>query len=242
MHKIVLFTFISFLIISCKSKEERIIQEVIESHGGNAYDTIGVKFNFRNLTYQLKRKTGAYEYQRIQLDSLGNEIKDILTNDSFVRYLNKVEVPVEDSMVIKYQNSINSVAYFFMLPNGLQDPTVNKLYEKDVKIKGKDYHQLKVWFNQEGGGVDYQDIYLFWINADTKKLDYLAYSYETDGGGVRFRESINGKKVGPFYFQNYNNYGYDEQEHPLSGLPKEFENGILPFLSKIENEDITLKK
>ena len=241
MSKLIVFILTGFLAFSCTSKEDEIIKELIDSHGGKSYKILDVSFNFRGINYHLKRNNGVFDYQRIQLDSLGNETKDILTNDSFVRYQNNVEMPVLDSMAFKYKNSINSVAYFFILPYGLQDPAVNKLYEQDVLIKGVNYHQIKVLFEEDGGGVDHQDIYLFWVNANTKRLDYLAYSYETDGGGVRFREAINGQEVGPYYFQDYNNYGYEDMDYSLNELPKDLENGKLPFLSKIENENITLE-
>lgn len=240
MSKPIVFFLLCLLITSCKSKEQHIIDEAIDIQGGKAYEKFRVQFTFRGIDYDFERDGGLFVYQRIQHDSLGNEIKDVLTNSSFERRIDGEKVAVADSMARKYENSVNSVAYFFLLPYGLNDPAVNKTYEKEIVIKGQKYHQIKIWFNKEGGGEDHQDIFKFWFNDHTKKLDFLAYSYETDGGGVRFREAIEVKKIGSFLFPNYNNYGYEDQNFPLDDLPKDFQSGKLPFLSKIENENITL--
>jgi hypothetical protein len=173
---------------------------------------------------------------------LGNVISDILNNETFTRTINGEVQNLPDSIANKYSNSVNSVAYFFMLPDGLNDPAVNKELTGTVKIKGQSYHQLKVWFDEQGGGKDHQDIFMFWINEKTNLIDYLAYSYETSGGGVRFREVIERHLVGEFTFQDYNNYGFEDAEYPLSDLPLALEDGSLPLLSEIRNENIQLLK
>lgn len=225
---------------SCIQKEQEIINDAIEMQGGSAFQKIHTTFSFRGIDYQLERNKGDYTYQRTQKDSLGNKITDVLKNNSFERLINNSVVSVPDSMAKLYENSLNSVAYFFFLPYGLNDPAVHKAYEKEVMIKDQNYHQIRVWFDEDGGGEDHQDIYKFWINVTSKTVDYLAYSYETSGGGVRFREAINRQKVGPYFFQDYNNYGYEDQNYDLDELPIDFTNGTLPFLSKIENENISL--
>jgi hypothetical protein len=37
---------------------------------------------------------------------------------------------------------------------------------------------------------DFDDEYMYWIK-DTRKVDYLAYSYHVNDGGVRFRAAFN---------------------------------------------------
>jgi hypothetical protein len=238
MNKFFYLTFLFFGLVACQKREAEIISESINAHGGNNYDNLHLRFDFRGMAYELERDNGRYEYKRTQKDSLEALITDIISNDTFKRLINNEGVFVPDNMALKYQNSVNSVAYFFLLPFGLEDPAVNKAYEKEVVIKGNKYHQIRVWFNQEGGGTDHQDVFLFWINCETYRMEYLAYSYETDGGGVRFREAINGRMIGGLYLQDYNNYGYEDGKYPLDKLPQDLENGRLPFLSKIENENI----
>ena len=230
---------LAFILFSCKSKEQKIIDLAIEAHGGAAnFEQIKVGFEFRNMEYTLKKSKGYYEYSRTQTDSSGKLIVDVLNNDGLLRIIDKEKVDLPDSMSQKYVNSVNSVAYFFLLPFGLNDPSVIKKYLGEGSIKNTKYDLVEVHFQQEGGGKDYQDKFVYWINKDTHLLDYLAYSYETDEGGVRFREAIDRKKIGAFTFQNYVNYGLEDKDIPLTELPALFEKGQIPQLSKIENVNI----
>ncbi len=237
-----LLVLLTGILFSCTDQASKIISEAIDAHGGKAYQNIHVKFDFRGLHYDLENRQGVFSYQRIQKDSLNNEVKDLLTNDGFSRFVNGLQVSLPDSMAGKYERSVNSVAYFFFLPYGLNDEAVNKEFLGEVEIKDQSYSLLKVWFNEEGGGEDHQDVFMYWINKDSNLVDYLAYSYETDGGGVRFREAIKRHKLGEFTFQDYNNYGLEDAAVPLESLAIMFENGKLPLLSEIRNENISLLK
>ena len=65
-------------------------------------------------------------------------------------------IPASDS----YSASVNSVHYFAVLPYGLDGKAVNKTYVNKVDIKGKSYHKIKVTFNEEGGGEDFEDVFM----------------------------------------------------------------------------------
>ena len=240
MQRALLFFVATMAMVACQSKDQYYIDVAIQAHGGDSYANLQAALTFRGKDYYFERKGDRIVYRRTQIASTGDTITDRLTNIGFERLINNDLISVPDSMANKYENSINSVAYFFLLPYGLNDAAVNKSYEKELNVKGKKYHQIKIWFDQEGGGEDHQDIYKFWLNDSTKRVDYLAYSYITDGGGVRFREAYNGKNYGNFYFQDYNNYGIEDGSYPLDSLIIQFEEGTLPFLSKIENENIHL--
>ncbi len=242
MKKLLVLFLGSIVLFSCESKVQKIVDRAIEVHGGKDYENCHLEFDFRDMHYDFERKNGQYIYQRIQTDSSGNTITDILTNTSFSRLINGEKSDLPDTTAAKFSNSVNSVAYFLFLPNGLNDASVNKEWTREVEIVGKKYDEIKVTFDEEGGGNDHQDVFLFWINQDTGMMDYLAYSYETSGGGVRFRESIRQHRTGSFLFQDYNNYGLEDQNYPLDQLPTLFEKGDLPLLSSIENENLTLKK
>ena len=75
---------------------------------------------------------------------------------------------------------------------------------------------------------------------NTFEIDYLAYNYITDGGGVRFRSAINKRRVNGLLVQDYINYAPLNKKMPLSNLITEFEKGTLIELSRIINSDITL--
>ncbi len=143
----------------------------------------------------------------------------------------EIELSEKDSR--KYSNSVNSVNYFAFLPFFLNDQAVNKKLIGETKIKGTDYYKIEVTFDQEGGGDDHDDIYIYWINKADYSMDYLAYSFHVNGGGVRFRSAYNQRTIGGITFQDYVNYKHDK-DTPVSALDALYERGELKELSKIE--------
>lgn len=217
-----------------------IINQSIEVSGGERFKMFNIEFDFRNKHYLAKHNHGAFLLERISVK--GNDsIFDKVTNTDFKRFVNEEQIELPDSMAVKYSASVNSVHYFSVLPMGLNAKAVNKEYVAEVLIKGERYHKIKVTFNPDGGGEDFDDVFLYWIHGKTKKVDYLAYSYhESDGLGVRFREAYNERYVNGIRFVDYNNYKPISKQAVLFNLDVLFDAGKLELLSKIELEAITV--
>lgn len=223
-----------------KTKEQQIITAVIAQHGGDKYKNAKISFDFRDIHYNYERNGGRYKYERsYKHDSLG-QIHDVLTNDSFTRTLNGKETKVTEEWKGKYSNSINSVIYFTFLPFNLNDAAVVKKYLGEVSIKGQPYHQIQVTFKQEGGGEDHSDVYMYWTHKEKNTMDYFAYSYEVNEGGIRFREAFNPRVVKGITFLDYNNYKV-KTGTPFNKIVKHFEAGNLKLLSKIENKNVKVE-
>ncbi len=141
-------------------------------------------------------------------------------------------------MVTRYSNSINSVHYFAQLPYGLNAPAAQKELVGETIIKGEPYFEITVKFTKEGGGEDYEDRFIYWIHMENYTVDYLAYSYTTDDGGMRFREAYNVREVSGIRFVDYNNYKPGSLDVALTDLDDLFEKGELILLSKIETESV----
>ncbi|WP_347922086.1 DUF6503 family protein [Pontimicrobium sp. SW4] len=242
--KHILYSLVFVLVItSCKQEKlltaQDIVDKTIEVSGGEKFKTSTILFDFRDIHYKAIRNNGIFQYERIINDSLGL-IKDVLSNDGFKRYIDEKEVAVVDSMAAKYTRSVNSVHYFSVLPFGLNDAAVNKEYLGEVIIKDKNYYKIKVSFSQDGGGDDYEDVFVYWIGKEDFKVDYLAYSYmdsPTDLG-LRFREAYNERYVNGLRFVDYNNYKPESEITDLFILDSLFNSGKLKLLSKIENVNI----
>jgi len=217
-----------------------IIDKSIEAHGGDAYDHLSVSFIFRTKAFTITLNKGQFEYTSSYSDSTGTYV-DKLTNDGYIRTHNGKVVSLSEKYIKRYSNSLNSVAYFSLLPKGLNDPAVNKKFMGTTKIKGQDYQMIEVTFDEKGGGDDHDDTFAYWINEKTHTMDYLAYSYSVNGGGVRFREAFNPVVVGGVRFQNYINYKPSSLDTPLKSLPQLFEQDLLKKLSEIINEEVSLK-
>jgi len=243
--RIIYILFFLVTLTSCKKEiplpAQDIVDKTIEVSGGEKYLNAEIDFDFRDKHYRSVREGGKFQYERQFQDSIGI-IKDVLNNDGFQRFVNDTLTKIPDTMAVKYTSSVNSVHYFALLPYGLNDAAVNKSSLGEVSIKDKLYHKIKVTFNQEGGGEDYEDVFIYWIEAETFKADYIAYSYiEDDGVGIRFREAYNERFINGLRFVDYNNYKSEDATMDLLGLDKAFESGSLKLLSKIELENITVK-
>jgi len=221
-------------------KGQEVIDQAIIAHGQHLFENATLSFLFRDKQYSSKRSDTAYIYTRSFKDGSAL-IEDILINSThFSRKKNGASIEVSKEWADKYGRSINSVLYFFQLPYLLNDPAVKKIDQGIKQIKGKNYYQIKVSFQIENGGEDYEDEYLYWIDVNTFEVDYLAYNYITDGGGVRFRSAINKRRVNGLLVQDYINYAPMNKKIPLSSLITEFEKGALIERSRIINSEITL--
>ena len=214
---------------------DEIVNKSIKKHGGKKYKKTSFEFDFRKYHYTTKRDKSNFLYTR-QLLSDPSTV-DFLENGVFKRVTNRHEVPLAPKKKRAYSNSINSVNYFVFQPYFLNDDAVHKELAGMASINDSKYYQIRVTFDAEGGGDDHDDIYMYWINADTFEMDYLAYSFHVNGGGVRFRASYNKRKIGGILFQDYVNFKADKNA-PLTDLPQLYENGKLVELSKIETENI----
>ncbi len=234
--------FLALIFVSCMEKEtpltaQQIVDRAIETSCGGHCDHATIDFTFRDRCYVSKRNEATFSLERITTDSSG-VTHDILSNDGFQRFKNDTLLSVADTMVTKYSNSINSVHYFAQLPFGLNDGAVKKELLGEAVIKGAPYFEVGVTFQQEGGGTDFQDKFVYWIHKENFTLDYMAYSYETDGGGIRFREAYNIRTVNGIRFADYYNYKPQSLEVALTDLDDLFEKGGLKLLSKIETESV----
>jgi len=242
VYKIVSFVILLLLLSGCGEEyyAQRIVDNAIRAHGGRSYENMEMEFDFRNYHYRMKREGGLFTYERIFQDTLGNRIEDKLDNDGFTRKINGEQVELTDERKNAYKNSVNSVFYFALLPYGLNDPAVNKRLIGSSSIDGTDYQVVEVTFDQDGGGEDFEDVFYFWFREDKYYMDYMAYTYETEGGGIRFREAKNPRVVNGILFQDYNNYKPEDKNTPLSDLKELFVRGDLILLSEINLENLSV--
>ncbi len=229
-------------ILSCKNKTheltaQEIVDKAIATSCNDNCDEVAIEFDFRNRNYRSQRTGGKFIYERITIDSLGITI-DRLSNDGFKRFRNDTLVKVVDSMATAYSNSVNSVHYFVQLPYLLNAPAVKKELLGESIINDKSYYEIGVSFEEEGGGTDHDDNFVYWIHKDDFTVDFLAYQYATDGGGIRFREAYNPRVINGIRFVDYNNYKPESLDIKLTNLDEDFEAGKLELLSKIETENV----
>ena len=222
-----------------KSQAQQIVDQAITKHGGKVYENSIVKFTFRDRQYKATRRGASFEYERAWTDSTGQQIRDVLNSSGLYREINGKRAALSADDQSKYSNSVNSVIYFALLPYFLNDKAVVKEYLSEVNIKSKTYHKIKVTFQQDGGGKDFDDEYVYWISKDSLTMDYLAYNFQEDGGGARFREAYNVRNKNGIRFADYINYEPKEATNlQVETFDQLFETGGMKELSKIETENI----
>jgi hypothetical protein len=222
--------------IQNKTKAESIVEKAITAHGGYRYDNSHYSFTFRKKKYSFQNLGVRYTYTA-ESNKDGKVIFDKLDNLGLSRSIDGKLTQLSEEQNKAFSGSLNSVIYFATLPHKLKDPAVIKSYKGETLIKGEKYHIIEVRFSEEGGGQDHDDIFHYWIAKDDSTIDYLAYNYKVNGGGVRFRSAYNRRIIDGIIFQDYVNYkapvGTD-----LIDLPELFESDQLKKLSLIETENV----
>lgn len=238
VKKYILLLSIVITIASCTTPQtaDHIIEKAIQKAGGEHYNHKKISFEFRGKTYVSCRDDGMYSLTRVTEDSI--KIVDVLSNDGFKRTINDQQVQLADTSKTKFSNSVNSVHYFAYLPYGLTGSAVNKELLGEVQINEHTYYKIKVWFDEQGGGEDFEDVFVYWIGKENYQMDYLAYEFHVNEGGMRFREAYNRREIGGIQFVDYNNYQPNDDTTTLLELDSLFQKNDLKLLSKIELEHI----
>ena len=240
-----LIYFCLLFLISCTQVEkalsaEQIIEKAILFSGADKIGNSEVSFKFRDKEFEAIRKNGSFQlFRTFTKDS--SFIKEVLTNNGLQRLIDTKVVQVPDSMVSVYSNAINSVHYFSVLPFGLKDKAVRKKLLKATTLKGKDYYKIEVTFSEDGGGEDFEDVFIYWIGKEDFLIDYLAYSYHTNGGGKRFRVLKEACLKNGVRFVDYLNYKPLNSAISLIDIDMEYESNQLKMVSEIILEDIKVK-
>jgi len=234
--KVIGLNFLLGLILSsCQFQltGEEIVQKSIQVHGGEVTDTATIAFDFRKIHYQAYHDQGIYRYESWREDS----IHDVLDAESFTRLVNEEPVALSKEDEQKYSNSVNSVIYFALLPFKLNDPAVNVNLHGESDIAGEPYYELRVTFDQEGGGNDHEDVFAYWIHKNDFTMDYLAYLYHVNKGGTRFRKAYNRRKVNGILVADYENYK-GPYPYEVTDLDSLYNHDQLELLSKIKLENV----
>lgn len=234
------------ILVACSQQADlptaqAIVDKSIEASGGELYNEKNISFDFRGRHYSSEPR-GKQKILRRKTKNDTLDLLDIKYPEKFERFSNGGLMVLPDSTANTLSNAVNSVHYFAYLPYGLNDAAVNKELLGKVKIKEKEYYKVMVTFDQEGGGDDFDDVYVYWFNTTSYKPDYLAYEFHVNGGGQRFREAYNERVVGEIRFVDYKNYKSNDLDIPIFKIDSLFEANQLELLSEIKLENISVSQ
>lgn len=217
---------------------KRLIEHVKLKHGSEKIEKSDIRFDFREHKYKYIIEGNEAVKYRIKENDSGEVTTDMWKGENLIRDINGETIELSDSLENLFKSSINSVFYFTFLPLNLSDPAVVPKIIDTVTIKNKSYIQVQVTFQEEGGGEDFEDVYMYWFHEEDHTLDYLAYQYFTNEGGIRFREAIDRQVVNDITFQNYINYKPKDDDVDINTIHEDFNNDDLQEVSRIENKNI----
>jgi hypothetical protein len=239
-----LIGFILLSMLGCQKSEQKtiqpseVIEKAIEFSGKSKLNQNILKFKFRDYSYKATPTCEGFQFER---HSTTSPTRDVVKNGGLTRFYQDSIVKLADTTAFSYYESVNSVHYFTQLPLRLEDDAVRPSYLGEEEIDGKAYHKLKVKFTENGGGEDFEDVYIYWFDTSDFSMDFIAYSFLVNGGGLRFRRAINQRTVDGVVFQDYENYKPKKTSQKLEDLGQFWESGDLELLSKIENDNVTLE-
>ncbi len=231
---------------SASPSADTVVDRAVTAHGSDTLDRATVSFSFRGDRYRLRRNQGRFQYQRRYTDSLNRPVQDGLTNDGPYRIVEGDTVALSETDRTDVRTTVNSVAYFALLPYPLQDSAVQADYDGRDTLSGTPYHRVRITFRKKGGGADWEDVFLYWFRTDTYAMDYLAYAYglapNDPDTGTRFRAAYNVRRINGVRFADYRNYTVDTlRPDQLHRYPHLHAKDALTLVSRIELDSIQVR-
>lgn len=229
------------LALSCGSPEDpvaAVVEDSIQAHGGDRFDRVQITFAFRGTDFRLVRDRGRFLQERRYSDADGRQIREGMDNSGTWREVDGVRVELPPDEQRRVETAVNSVVYFGFLPFRLDDPAVVLRDLGDEEVDGQPYRRVEVTFQEEGGGDDWEDRFVYWFHAADHTLDFLAYRYFRGEGGTRFRRAVNRREVGGLLVQDYENYAPLDEVADIADFHRIMEEGGLELLSMVELDDV----
>lgn len=216
----------------------RVIHDAIQAHGGERFDRIQVEFDFRGDPFIVRYDRGLFHFERRRVDAGGRTVVDRIDNDGASRQVDGEPVQLTAEERASLETQVNSVVYFAFLPYRLGDPAVRLRDLGDVELEDRPYRVIEVTFEQEGGGRDFDDRFVYWVHRDDHTLDFLAYRFHVGDGGTRFRRAVNRREVGGILIQDYENWTLDPEMDDVAAYGEAFAAGRLELVSMVELENV----
>ena len=222
-----------------------VIDSARAAHRAPVLDEAVVTFDFRGDDYRVRQDGGPFHYRRSYADSLGRPVTEGLTDEGIYRVVNGDTVSLSSSERDAVETTVNSVTYFALLPEPLGDSAVQPTYSGRDTIDGVPYHRVKVTFRQEGGGKDWEDVFMYWFRTDTYAMDYLAYAFgqgPDEEPGTRFREAYNVRRVNGVRMADYHNYTVDTlSADQMEEYPDLWAQDAARLVSRIELDSVQVR-
>lgn len=220
---------------------EQVVRASIERHGGRAFDGVAIRWDFREVPFEVYRDRGRFRYQRTVTDPRGQSIVQVMENEGTWIEVGGTRQEVDADEVRRIESAVNSVVYLGFLPFRLDDPAVRMADLGTSEVEGRTYRKVEVTFDQDGGGRDWRDRFVYWFRDGEWTLDYLAYWEAVDPPVTRFRRAINRREVGGILVQDYENFSADDPTVDIADYDRLLNEGGLTLVSMVEFDEVRVE-
>jgi hypothetical protein len=227
-----------------KVERLEIVDRAIEYHGGAAFTSSEIRFELCSKsgcsTVRTRVDGGLFDHEVSARVSAG-ERRVRVTNDSVELTENGEPRPVAAEREQELRDWVMARIYFALLPFRLDDPSV---YKQDLGLEewdGRRLHKVKVTFTP-GSSTHARDEYLYWFDPASGRLEQFAYSYATDGGGLRFRRTFDHRTIGGIHFFDQQNYGVDGPGLAVDLVTPEYVERVMRHVSTITLDRIQIRR
>jgi hypothetical protein len=218
-----------------------IVDRAIEYHGGSRFDAGRTTFDVCSkagcATVVVEMNRGRFVYDVTAAAGAGKR-RVRSTNDSVELWEQDRSVPIEGTRRSQQlRDWAMERVYFNFLPYRLNDPSVYKEDLGEESWGGRALHKIKVTF-EPGSSTSASDEFLYWFDPDTARLELFAYSYDVNGGGLRFRRLFNYRRVGGILFFDQQNWGVEGADLSVDLVTEEFVDASMRRVSTVEVRNI----
>ncbi len=224
-------------------EQSALVDRAIAQHGGEAY-------GHTETSLDICSKSGCFHVEtRTQKDRFDFKVAGKASGRhrevSSVGGLTTVKldgetIAVDGTAMQRHIDWAMARIYFCFLPYRLNDPGV---YKQDLGLTdwgGRTFHRIKVTF-EPGSSTDASDEYMYWFDPETARLEFFAYTYDDNGGGLRFRRAINHRRFGGILFFDQENFGTEGAGLSVDLIDEAFVRNKLRHVSTVRLEDIEVR-
>ncbi len=203
-----------------------IVDRSIAYHGGDALENSEIRLDLcsKSGCSQLKARVQGGLFDLEAAATVRESERWIrITNDTAEWTENGERQPIEDEQALR--DWVMARIYFVFLPYRLNDPNV---YKEDLGLEdwdGRPLRKVKVTFGR-GSSTHSQDEYMYWFDPETARLEQFAYTYEINGGGLRFRKTTSHRSIGEIRFFDQENYGEEGPDLSVDLVTPEYVDGL----------------
>ncbi len=227
-----------------ESARPAIVDRAIEHHGGELYRHSETELDLCSKSGcfdVLARVDGDRWAYTVEGRSGDSRLRVHSADDALTVHRDGVEEAVAADKRQRFRDWAMARVYFCFLPYRLNDPSVRKQDLGPVDWEGRRLHKVKVTF-EAGTSTDADDEYMYWFDPDTGRLEYFAYSYETGGGGIRFRRAVRHRRIGGLLFFDQENFGIDGAGLSVDAIDPAYVRDAMRHISTVRLEQIEVRR